>query len=69
MSLETYLKQTITLVIETGYSSVWGRVQYDDNLIVDEAATVEGLQSNMAGLLLEFHDLKPGLYEFSIEYD
>lgn len=59
----------IELVIETGESSLWGRVSYDDNLIVDEAKTIEELQSKMRTLLFNFHELDPDSYEFRIEYD
>ncbi|WP_353717840.1 hypothetical protein [Dyadobacter sp. 676] len=41
-------------VIETGESSPWGRVQYDDNLIKGEAPAVDELQSKMRKLLLDF---------------
>ncbi|GGN00662.1 hypothetical protein GCM10010967_38630 [Dyadobacter beijingensis] len=62
-------RQIITLIVENGESSLWGRVTYDDNLIVDEAATIDELQAKMRMLLLDFHDLSPESYEFRIEYD
>lgn len=68
-SQKTKEENTIELVIETGESSLWGRASYDDNLIVDEAKTVEELQSKMRTLLFNFHDLDPDSYEFRIEYD
>lgn len=37
---------SITLIIENGESSLWGQVQYDDDVLIDEAATVEELQKN-----------------------
>lgn len=68
-SQKTKEENTIELVIETGESPLWGRVSYDDNLIVDEAQTVEELQSKMRTLLFNFHELDPDSYEFRIEYD
>lgn len=68
-SLKTVHKEIIVLVVETGSASLWGRVQYDDNLIVDEANSIEELQSKMRTLLLDFHDLAPESYDFRVEYD
>jgi len=68
-TFKTPEKEVITLIVETGKASLWGRIHYDDNLIVDEAATVEELQSKMRTLLLDFHDLDPKSYDFRIEYD
>jgi hypothetical protein len=60
---------TVTIIVEGEEDSLWGRVQYDDNLIVDEANSIEQLKLNMQHLLLDFHDLNPDSYEFRIEYD
>jgi hypothetical protein len=62
----------IQLIIEAGAeqdskSGFWGRLTYDDNLIVDQADTVEALQQNMKQLLLEFHDVDD--VEFDLSYD
>ncbi|MEO6284022.1 MAG: hypothetical protein ABIN80_18650 [Dyadobacter sp.] len=59
----------ITLIVEGEGNSLWGRVQYEDNLIVDEASSIEQLKISMQQLLLDFHDLNPESYEFRIEYD
>lgn len=69
MNAKATEKKVIKLIVETGDSSLWGRVHYDDNLIVDEATTVEELQSKMSALLFDFHDLDPDSYNFRIEYD
>ncbi|GAA4418334.1 hypothetical protein GCM10023187_51680 [Nibrella viscosa] len=45
----------------------WGRVTYEDNLIVDHAENLKALQANMRQLLLDFHDL--GEVEFELCYD
>lgn len=64
--------ERIQLVIEAAaeqdnQSGFWGRLTYDDNLIVDHADTVEVLQQNMRLLLLDFHDLTD--VEFELAYD
>lgn len=68
-TLKTADKDVIVLIVETNNASLWGRVHYDDNLIVDEANSIEELQSKMRTLLLDFHDLDPKAYDFRIEYD
>jgi hypothetical protein len=69
MQPETSLKQTVSLTIGPGGSSLWGWIQYDDNLIVEYATSIEELQFNMSRLLQDFHDLSPDSYNFKIEYD
>lgn len=62
-------KPIIKLIVEGEEGSLWGRVEYEDNLIVDEANSIQQLQTQMANLLLEFHDLDPKSYEFFVEFD
>ena len=59
--------QDIQLIIEAGDGGFWGRVTYDDNLIVDQAETVEALQQNMKKLLLDFHEVTN--VTFTLAYD
>lgn len=62
-------KALVKLVVEGDDGALWGRINYEDNLLVDEAETVEELQAQMQQLLLDFHNLDPNSYEFEIEYD
>ncbi|QRR04329.1 hypothetical protein HWI92_23680 [Dyadobacter sandarakinus] len=48
---------------------LWGRVLFDDNLIVEEAESVDALLVKIKQLLLDFHALEPDSYEMRIEYD
>ena len=62
----------IQLIIEAGaeqdsQSGFWGRLTYEDNLIVDQADTVDALQQNMRQLLLDFHEVDN--VEFDLAYD
>lgn len=64
--------ERIQLIIEAGTeqadrSGFWGRLTYEDNLIVDHADTVDTLQQNMRQLLLDFHDVAH--VEFDLAYD
>lgn len=64
--------ERIQLIIEAGteqdnQSNFWGRLTYEDNLIIDHANTVDALQQNMRQLLLDFHDVSD--VEFDLAYD
>jgi hypothetical protein len=66
---DTAAAEKIKLIVEGGDGSLWGRVEYDDNLLVDEAQTIEELELKMKKLLLDFHNLDETSYQFQIEYD
>lgn len=47
--------------------TIWGTVEYEDNLIVDFGETMEELQSKMKNNLLEWHELDPAEIEFTVK--
>jgi hypothetical protein len=60
----------IGLIIENArQGELWGRINYDDNLLIDKAETLEQLQENMKKLLADFHDLDPATVVFDLSYD
>jgi hypothetical protein len=60
----------IPLVIEKSTDNrLWGRVNFEDNLIVEDAPTLPLLQKKMKVLLHDFHDLKPATVDFDVAYD
>lgn len=60
----------ITLIIESAKENeFWGRVLYDDNLIVEEASSIPELEDKMKVLLKEFHELHPEEIIFDLQYD
>ncbi|MBB3054861.1 helix-turn-helix transcriptional regulator [Mucilaginibacter gotjawali] len=61
--------QKIELIIEKGENGIWGRVNYNDNLIVEEADNLDTLQLNLKGLLKDFEGLEPESVVFDIRYD
>lgn len=62
--------ETIALIIEsTRDGKYWGRVQYDDNLIIEDASSVLELQRKMKGLLKDWHSLDPKQISFDLQYD
>ena len=61
--------QNIELIIEKGETGLWGRVNYNDNLIIEEAGNLNDLELNMKGLLKDFEGLDPQTIVFDIRYD
>ncbi len=62
--------ENIKLIIESAKDGmVWGRVAYDDNLLVESAGNTEELELKMKTLLVQVHDLVPDAINFDISYD
>lgn len=63
-------KQTIALILESvEENEVFGRVFFDNNLLVYSASTIELLEAKMKKLLFKFHGLKPNDILFDLQYD
>ena len=63
-------KQTIALILEsTEENEVFGRIFFEDNLLVESASSIELLETKMKKLLFKFHALKPIDILFDIQYD
>ncbi len=63
------MKQKIALVIDSSSEGdVWGRVAYDDNLIVESAPDLVRLSRKMKKLLHDFHLLGTDEIEFEMQY-
>lgn len=61
-------KILIPLIIEgTDDGFLFGRVQYDDDLMVDSAKTIESLEKKFKRLLYNFHKIKPTLVVFDLQ--
>ena len=62
--------ENIKLIIENAkHGEVWGRIEYDDNLLVESAVNTEELQAKMKTLLTDFHEVNPDTINFEISYD
>lgn len=58
----------ISLIIERGEDAkLWGRINYEDNLIIDYANNIPALERKMKKLLKEFHSISE--VEFEHLYD
>lgn len=60
----------LELIIESAKDGeIWGRVKYDDNLIVENAKSIDALEKKMRKLLQIFHKLNPKEISFDISYE
>ncbi len=59
----------ISLIIEKSQGELWGRVMFDDNLIIDSAKNVASLERKMKKLLKSLHQLDPENVTFELQYD
>ena len=61
----------VILIIEKERNSneLWGRIQYEGNLIVESAPTTDELQTKLKNILQEFHQISPEDVEFEIGLD
>lgn len=62
--------ETIALIIESAQEGeLWGRVLFDDNLIVESASSLPELENKMKALLKDFNALDPKEINFELQYD
>ena len=66
--------QKISLIIERGEDSkLWGRVNFDDNLLTDYANNIPALERKMKKLLKDFHEVSnvefEHLYDVSVFFE
>ncbi len=59
----------LTLIIERSQGELWGRIHYEDDLIIDSARTLDGLEKKMKKLLKELHNADPKTVVFDYQYD
>lgn len=57
------------LIVEKSKGGLWGRIHYEDNLLIENARTVESLERKMKKLLKGFHDVDTRAVSFEIFYD
>ena len=59
----------IELTIEKGEEGIWGRVNYNDNLITEQADALDVLELKLKMLLQDFESVAPESIVFDIRYD
>ena len=57
----------VQLILEKGSGSLWGRVSFGKELIVDSAVSLQALEKKLRKVLNDFHQLKD--VEFDYAYD
>jgi hypothetical protein len=62
--------QKVLLIIEKGKDKdLWGRVSFEDNLIVDSAKSLESLQKKMKKTLHDLHGVSTANIDFDVAHD
>lgn len=62
-------KINIKLILEKGRGEIWGRVDFEGDLIIESAGTQEVLEEKIKGHLKHFHDLIPSRVEFDVTWE
>src|SRR6266487_1753319 len=57
----------IQLIIEKVDYNLWGRVNYHNNLLVDSAKNIPGLEKKLKKALFDFHDVKDVVFEHTYD--
>jgi hypothetical protein len=58
----------IELIVEKGEEGIWGRVNYNDNLITEQADTLDDLKLKLKMLLQDFEDVAPESIVFDVKF-
>jgi len=59
----------LLLIIEKSKGELFGRVHYEDDLIIDSARSIESLERKMRKLLQQFHNVDTKTIAFEHAYD
>jgi hypothetical protein len=57
----------IQLILEKEAGKLWGRITYEDNLIVDSATSLQALEKKMRKLLKDFHQVEDATFEYAYD--
>jgi hypothetical protein len=61
--------EPLMLIVEKSQGELWGRVHYEDDLLIDSARSIEGLERKMKKLLKDLHGVDPRNIVFEYQYD
>ncbi len=60
----------LSLIIEkTKDDRFWGRIEFDDDLLLDSARSADALERKMKKLLTKFHQIDPANVQLEVSYD
>lgn len=63
------MKKLLLIIEKSKGGKLWGRVEFDDDLIVDTAISPDELERKMKKLLQRFHQVEPSEIKFELAYD
>ncbi len=63
------MKKIILIIEKAEDGKYWGRVNFQNNLLVEFASSVDSLQHKMTRQLGKFHSLQPSAFKFELAYD
>ena len=63
------MKKLLLVIEKSKDGKLWGRVELDDDLIVDAAVSSDELEKKMKKLLQRFHQVEPSEIKFELAYD
>ncbi|GAB2840046.1 hypothetical protein GCM10027043_49200 [Ferruginibacter profundus] len=58
---------TLHLILEKDGGKLWGRVSYNENLIVDSATTLPNVEKKLRKALKDFHQLEEVKFEYAYD--
>lgn len=68
-SAEKTMKKFSLVIEKSKDGKLWGRVAFDDDLLIDSASSLDALEKKMKKLLQNFHQVKPSEVKFELAYD
>lgn len=63
------MKKLSLIVEKSKDGKLWGRVEFDDDLMIDSASSLDVLEKKMKKLLQNFHEVEPSEIKFELVYD
>jgi hypothetical protein len=63
------MRKLLLIIEKSKDGKLWGRVKFDNDLIVDAAVSTDELEKKMKRLLQRFHQVEPSEIKFELTYD
>lgn len=63
------MKKFSLIVEKTKDGRLWGRIEFDDDLLLDSARSADALERKMKKLIFKFHQIDPLNIELEVFYD
>lgn len=63
------MKKLLLIVEKSKDGKLWGRVEFNDDLMIDSANSLAVLERKIKNLLYKFYQIEPSKIEFELAYD